>query len=294
MAEGFDRACHGLKAAHVRSLAGLIFVCLAEEAPADFDRMAADLTPYLAPHGLPACKVAKEVELVEQGNWKLTMENNRECYHCSGNHPELTISLFAEGYGFAPDPGNAELVAQSCRYDALVSDMQASWTERGLPSREIEHLDDRVTGYRTERLPLDGAGESQTRDTRVASRRLLGAFADAKLGGLSVWTQPNSWHHFMSDHIVTFSAIPLTPETTLVRTKWLVHQDAVEGVDYDNDKLTAVWEATNAQDAALVGYAQAGVRTTGYRQGPYSKYTEGLVEKFSAWYTGRLAAHLGI
>jgi Rieske 2Fe-2S family protein len=294
MAADFDHACHGLKHAHVRSLAGLLFICIADQPPADFDQMAADLTPYLAPHDLPNCKIAAEIELIEYGNWKLTMENNRECYHCAGSHPELTISLFAEGYGFAPDPGNAALAAETRRYDNLVAERQAYWAAHGLPAREIEHLADRITGYRTERLPLDGAGESQTRDTKVACRRLLGGFTDPRLGGLSVWTQPNSWHHFMSDHIVSFSAIPLDPGRTLVRTKWLVHKDAVEGEDYDLANLTAVWEATNRQDAQLVGFAQAGARATGYQQGPYSTYTEGLVEKFTAWYVARLAAHLGV
>jgi Rieske 2Fe-2S family protein len=29
---------------------------------------------------------------VEKGNWKLVFENNRECYHCDGTHPELLQS----------------------------------------------------------------------------------------------------------------------------------------------------------------------------------------------------------
>ena len=56
----------------------------------------------------------------------------------------------------------------------------------------------------------------------------------------------------MGDHIVTFSVLPIDAEHTLLRTKWLVHKDAVEGVDYDLDKLTEVWLATNAQDSELV------------------------------------------
>ena len=27
--------------------------------------------------------------IIEKGNWKLVIENNRECYHCAGAHPEL-------------------------------------------------------------------------------------------------------------------------------------------------------------------------------------------------------------
>ncbi len=108
-----------------------------------------------------------------------------------------------------------------------------------------------------------------------------------------MWTQPNSWHHFMADHIVTFAAFPISPAQTLLRTKWLVHEDAVEGQDYDVDKLTAVWRATNQQDGTLVAMTQAGVRQAGYEPGPYSPLTENLVEKFARWYISRMTAHLG-
>ena len=112
------------------------------------------------------------------------------------------------------------------------------------------------------------------------------------MGGLSFWTQPNSWHHFMSDHIVTFSVIPVAPEATLLRTRWLVHKDAVEGVDYDLDNLTRVWEATNRQDAELVEIAQTGLGSPAYEPGPYSPYTEGMVNDITGWYLNRLAANL--
>ena len=52
MGDGFDRKCHGLKPVHVRSLEGLIFICLAAEPPADFDEMAAAMAPYIAPHNI--------------------------------------------------------------------------------------------------------------------------------------------------------------------------------------------------------------------------------------------------
>jgi Rieske 2Fe-2S family protein len=290
MPETFEPSRHGLRRVHVRSLEGLIFVCLAEEAPADFDAMARVVGPYVAPHGITRCKVAFTEDIVEKGNWKLTMENNRECYHCSAAHPELTRSIFAEGFGFAPVGAAAE--AQAARFQAMIGDLHERCERRGIPSGEIEHLADRITGFRTERLPLEDAGESETLDTRVACRKLLGDLSEPRLGALSFWTQPNSWHHFMSDHIVTFAVFPLTPETALLRTTWLVHQDAVEGVDYDLANLTAVWHATNAQDSALVGMAANGVRISGYRPGPYSADTEGLVEKFCAWYVNRMKAGL--
>ena len=158
------------------------------------------MEPYLR---RTACrtKIAASIDIVEDGNWKLTMENNRECYHCVANHPELTVSLFEYGFGYQRTPANEEGM------DRVRGNRRAphrAWEAMDLPSAEIERLADLVTGFRTQRLPLDRDGESQTLDAKVASKKLLGGFEQADLGGLSFWTQPNSWHHFMSDHIVTF------------------------------------------------------------------------------------------
>jgi Rieske 2Fe-2S family protein len=294
MGEAFDRSCHGLKPVAVKSAGGLLFVCLAEDPPADFDEAARLIERYTAPFDLRQAKVVHETDLIEAGNWKLTMENNRECYHCNVNHPELTQSLFEYGFGFSPHDAGPELLEQARTFEKAEEEFTAIWQGCGWPLEGIEHLDDRPSGFRIQRLPIAGAGESQTLDTKVACRRLLGGLTQRKLGDLSIWTQPNSWHHFMSDHIVTFAVFPLAPERTLLRTKWLVHRDAVEGVDYDLEKLTEVWKATNEQDGALVARTQAGVSGTGYTPGPYSPYTEGLVEKFTNWYVNRLAAGLGL
>lgn len=288
MGEGFDRCRFGLKPVRLESLGGLLFICLSPEPPADFDELRRALLPYIAPHDIANCKVAFQTDLIEAGNWKLTMENNRECNHCQANHPELTVPLLEYGFGYQPSPDNR---AQLQEFSRLLSREHARWQACGLPSAEIERLG-AVTGFRAVRLPIAQAGESQTVDTRVASRKLLGEFAEAALGGLSVWTQPNSWHHFMSDHIVSFSVLPVTPDRTLLRTRWLVHKDAQEGVDYHVDRLTSVWTATNSQDGALVERAHQGISSPAYEPGPYSPFTEGLVDRFCEWYLTRLAAGL--
>lgn len=108
MGEAFNPNDHNLKSVHVGNVAGLIFICLADEPPADFEEMRAAMEPYIAPHRVADCKVIWQEDIVENGNWKLTMENNRECYHCVANHPELTISLYEYGFGYQPSPANAE------------------------------------------------------------------------------------------------------------------------------------------------------------------------------------------
>lgn len=77
MQEGFDPAAHGLKPVHCAVAAGMVFVCLAGE-PADFSAVQAAANRYAAPHRLDDLKVAHSSTIIENGNWKLVMENSRE------------------------------------------------------------------------------------------------------------------------------------------------------------------------------------------------------------------------
>ncbi len=85
---------------------------------------APEMEPYILPHRISDCKVAFEEDLIENGNWKLTMENNRECYHCKANHPELTISLYEFGFGYQPSPENA---AEVQAFKDLIKTEHARW-----------------------------------------------------------------------------------------------------------------------------------------------------------------------
>ena len=279
-----------LRPVHLRNLAGLLFVCLAEEPPADFSDMAERMEPYLAPHALPGAKVVKQTDLLEHGNWKLTIENNRECFHCSG-HPELLSSLFH----FLGDVSEESLSeaerAIYRRYEQARDLSLASWNRAGLPWERIELLHGRATAYRAERLVLEGHGESMTMDTRVACSRLLGSLGERRLGTLHLHVQPNAWFHFLSDHIITFSVLPVDRERTLVRTTWLVNAEAEEGKDYDVENLTRVWNATNAQDAHFVEETQRGTASPQYVPGPLSS-TEFMVDLFHRWYDERMRAGL--
>ena len=292
---GYDhsgRAANGLqlRRVHLNNLSGLLFVCVADEPPEDFDDMAARLTPYLAPHAVPRAKVAKQLDLIEHGNWKLTMENNRECFHCGG-HPELLNSLFHFLGDIAEESLSEEERSIYQRYEAARALSLASWNRADLPWERIELLHGRATGFRAERLVLEGSGESMTVDTRVACSRLLGSLTERRLGTLHLHVQPNAWFHFLSDHILTFAVFPLDRERTLVRTTWLVSAEAEEGKDYDVDNLTKVWIATNNQDAQFVEETQRGTASPRYVPGPLSD-TEFMVDMFHRWYDERMRAGL--
>ena len=102
----------------------------------------------------------------------------------------------------------------------------------------------------------------------------------------------NSWHHFMGDHIITAMVIPLGPDRTLLRMKWLVHKDAVEGVDYDLKALTEVWLNTNDEDRRVVEENQKGILSPAYQPGPYSPTQEEGVIHFVDWYVRHMQKHL--
>jgi glycine betaine catabolism A len=89
-----------------------------------------------------------------------------------------------------------------------------------------------------------------------------------------------------------FSAYPVGPEETRVVSKWLVRKDAVEGIDYDRDRLTQVWMQTNLQDRDLAENNQRGVNGMGYSPGPYSPDAESYVADFVDWYCERISAAL--
>jgi glycine betaine catabolism A len=291
MGKDFDRTCRSLIPVHTKIVGTHIFVCLDEHAPEDISRLDEIMTPRFAPYALTHTKIAHEQEMIEYGNWKLVIENNRECYHCQATHPELTASFLPEDFGFCPDNLTEESLVALEEYKTRNQACQTSWENEGFVGASYEWLgEDSVTQFRTQQLVIAGEGESQTMSTKVACTKLFGNLTRRDLGDTHMWTH-NSWTHVMSDHAVISYIIPLAPDKTLVRTKWLVHADAVEGVDYNVRELTEVWIATNTQDKHLVEITHEGTQDPAYRPGTFSPFTEAYVDQFSTWYAARLNAH---
>lgn len=290
MGADFDKSCKSLKPVAFKSIGGLIYACLSDDPPKDIAHLETVMEERLAPYDIRNAKVAHQTDVIENGNWKLTIENNRECYHCSANHPELCVSFVDLDFGFDPESLSPEDREQAEQHQALYAERIQAWEAEGHPSAAVEQLVDCETNFRTQRLIIAGAGESQTPDATAASSKLLGTMTRKDLGDTHLWGH-NSWKHFMGDHAVVSIITPLSPDRTLVRTKWLVHKDTVEGVDYDLQKLTDVWLATTDQDSELVARSHAGVEDPAYVPGPYSPFSETNLDKFATWYIDRMRAH---
>jgi Rieske 2Fe-2S family protein len=281
MGPGFDRSRYALKDVHCEVVAGYVFICLADVAP-DFSPTRRQLEPCLAPHALDQARVAFTSTIIEEGNWKLVWENNRECYHCAQNHPELAKT-------YADAPSLTGVIGAS--EDPAIVRHWAHCESIGLPSR-FNLSDDGQT--RTVRVPLLGTATSYTLSGEPAVRRSLTDRLplSSGIGALIFFHYPTSWNHFLVDHAVSFRVLPLGPQRTQLTTKWLVNQDAIEGVDYDLKELTRVWLATNDQDSRIVAENQIGVSSPTYDPGPYSAAHESGVSQFLDWYVSRLQTRM--
>ena len=181
MPEDFDRAQHSLRPVQLRTVGGTIFISLADDPP-DFARYAEAVAPLLAPHQLDRARVAYKDQLVVEGNWKLMMENSRECYHCATEHREL-MRTFLDIYDWS-DPGAvAEIAAFSAQREA-----------EGLPSHIAEGPE-----FRAGRLPFTHGAVSTTMDGRPAVGRLLGAVPHNDVGSLRWVHYPSVFNHALGD-----------------------------------------------------------------------------------------------
>lgn len=280
MGDDFDKEAHSLRPVKVGEVAGYLFICLSEDAP-DFTEFRQTMLPYLLPHGLDDAKVAYESTIIEQANWKLVIENNRECYHCKSGHPELMRTI--ADVEATDDPRCSAEFVQKAQND------KARWDTQNLP---YAHQARPQEGWQIIRVPMT-RGLSFTMTGEPASRRLLGALPDFDAGSVRLLRFPSTWNHALGDHAISFRVTPIDTQTTAVTTKWLVHKDAEEGVDYDLDTLTTVWKATNDQDRTLAENNQRGINSPGYRPGPLSPSMEYGVVAFLDWYIDGMRSHFG-
>ena len=267
MPEWFDPAEHSLRPVALRTVAGTVYICLADQPP-EFDDFHDRFAPLLAPHKLAEGKLAHVMTLVERANWKLVMENARECYHCATNHPELSITFPVGRRSLSVEEQasvNAGFTARMAEQGLACGPEEGKWWQAG-------------------RFALNPGTRSLTLDGEPCVARTFGDLGNGDVGSLRWALEPHSFAHAVGDYVFMFSAMPTGPEETIVTAKWLVSADAVEGRDYTVAGLTELWDRTNLQDRALAENNQRGVNSAGFVPGPYSEQAESLVLRFVDWY----------
>ncbi|HSU07505.1 MAG TPA: aromatic ring-hydroxylating dioxygenase subunit alpha [Acetobacteraceae bacterium] len=259
----FDPSGIALKPVAVETFGGMVFVCLADDPP-NFAEFSSTLGPYLVPHDLAKAKLAWQEDIVINANWKLVVENSRECYHCPARHPELVRTFFL-------------------RFDVTADETYAAHAEKceaiGLKSGAALGDD-----FQLGRMPLSRGAVSMTLDGKPICKKLLGNVPHGDIGSMRWFHFPSMFAHVLGDYAFYFQILPLGVDKTLVTSKWLVSADAEDGRDYDTRSLAELWSLTNDQDRDLCERNQEGVSSLGYQPGPYNQSREGHVIKFVEWY----------
>ena len=83
---------------------GLIFINFSDN-PDDFKEFINPVKSFIELHGLKRSKVAIKKTYPTSGNWKLTLDNFHECYHCLPAHPEY-CKVHSKDYIQAYGAGN--------------------------------------------------------------------------------------------------------------------------------------------------------------------------------------------
>lgn len=278
--EEVDRSALGLAPAELREVAGLLFVSLADEPP-DFAPAAEVFAAQAGPQGLDRAKVACQKDYVIEANWKLVWENNRECLHCPVGHPQYVKANYDVA---GNDP------ATLARIESRSRACEVRWQEMGLSvgyrRGGLTVFPDQVW-YRANRTALAEGFVTESLDGQPVGP-LMGDYSERDVGTLRISTLPNFWNHSSSDHSVSTRLTPAGPERTLAQVTWLVAGDAVEGRDYELERLLPFWQWTSEQDWTLCANNQRGVNSRRYRPGPYSASKEYNVDGFARWYLRQL------
>jgi glycine betaine catabolism A len=247
-----DPSNFGLMPVHVEEWRGLIFISLATERPPALSPEIERCIPLADTVRFEDIKQIAVKEYVLECNWKLAAENFLECFHCGPVHGALS----------AVQDNEAEhelfLDYDSGKYQASAAKVRVG----------------------VETLSLDG---------KYVCSRLFGAFGEGEpvpeKFGIGMTTQPNSFGILWNaDYGAMFEFIPLGVDRTLLVNRWFVHAEAVEGEDYEVERVMALWDVTDQEDAAVLAGVQKSMRSRRYVPGPLDVEREVGIPEFMECY----------
>lgn len=242
--EQFDYRDWGLHRVSIELWHGFIFAWLGRDEPpplaSKFATAEADFR-LLEPERV---KEAHRESYDIDANWKLLLENYLECYHCEGAHPELCVAMDVQ---------------------ATYASTGSEWTGEYF-SNPLQLRPGMKTGS------MDGQLVSKPLGVFAGQRDLPDGFG-AGIGIVPALTRVI----FHIDHGLVHMLRPVDAGRVRWETRWYVHEDAVEGEDYDVARLTEVWRTTNRQDLTLCEAAYRGVRSRRFISGPLDTKREAAI-----------------
>lgn len=271
MKEGFDKSEKGLAKVRCEVLEGMIYINFDENA-SSFEPVRNNLTECLRPYRLDKARVAHRASYPIAANWKLSVENYTECYHCATAHKE-----YSAGHSLAkPEARSSDLMKQ----------VMARAGACGLSDRAVNriYLDAEGFGadYAYERYPLWNGHITGSNDGKPVAP-LMGEIKDYDGGCTDFQVGPVTFALAYCDHVVIYRFTPVSKDRSDCDITWLVNGDAEEGKDYTKERLTWLWDVTTHADKKIIEQNALGVASRFYRPGPLSKMEE-YTWLFLEWY----------
>ena len=258
MPDDFDKAAHGLNRVSVGEIHGLMFVCFTEK-PLSLEGAIRDLAEPMAMFDFENLKVAATRTYDIPANWKLSIENYQECYHCATAHPE-----YARMHTLMLDRDKRERVQDKMKEKMAacgVKDLYCDYVDTAARAGEM--------GYGYSRTALFDKYKTGSKDGAPVAP-LLGEFTDYDGGASDFSLGAFSFLLAYSDHVVAYVFTPTEHNSSQCRIYWMVRGDAEEGKDYNVDELTWLWDITTLADKEIIVNNSKGVHSKYYQPGPFS------------------------
>ncbi len=276
MGPNFDRSRLGLRKLRHCVIEGMIFINCDPNA-SDFKIISNEILPQLRPNRLDKAKVAVRKSYRIMANWKLSLENYLECYHCSPSH-----KVYSKAHTLSENSQRVRQLNQAMHERAtkdlgfgssFVNPVRKQYTHEPAFGSTISHLRYALfEGYKTGSID----GES--------CAPLMGDFSMFDGGAGDFQLGPVSAILNYPDYCVIYRFLPLALQQSEIEVVWLVNADAEEGVDYEIDRLTEMWDVTTKEDEMIILRNQQGINSSMYEPGPRSKVFEQLNINFTKWY----------
>ena len=279
--EGFKCEDYALKKVRFVVFQGMIFINCDPNAP-DFIAPLENISRQLGAYDLENAKVAERKTYRINANWKLVLENYLECYHCSSSHRQYAKLHTLEAPSEKVKPINQAMWARAEELTGVP----------GIAEEYYGYYNDATAfgacSY-TSRYALYEGFKTGSRDGQSVAP-LMGNMQGYDGGAGDFQMGPLTFMLNYPDHCVLYRFIPRNLTETDMEVVWYVNGDAVEGVDYEVEKVTWLWHHTSLEDEYIILRNNEGVNSRFFEPGPYHPEYEATLMEFISWYLKALSS----
>jgi phenylpropionate dioxygenase-like ring-hydroxylating dioxygenase large terminal subunit len=271
----FDMSTHGLKSVSIGEIYGLILVCF-DDNPPSLEGAIRDLEEPMGMYDFENLKLAAQQSYAIPANWKLSIENYQECYHCAAAHPEYALMH--------------TMMLDDEKRERASGHMYERMEACGIKDIYIDHVDSAARpgeiGFGFARTAMFSKFKTGSQGGQPVAP-LLGSITGYDGGQADLSFGPFSFLLAYNDHVVCYVFTPVDHNNSNCEIYWLVRGDAEEGKDYDVDELTWLWDVTTMADKEIIVNNSKGVHSKYYEPGPFSGM-EDLEQIYIEWILAEL------